>query len=170
MGSDQTLEQKITALGLTAPRITPDQIDALMRKLSYHTYVIPGTTTTVAAAMDSTGFVVALGMAACISPANFREVLGRDMAIAKAKASAMDELWKLEGYRLSKNIQQASSSGLLAGLSAYQHEGLADDASFVGDVASGFCVAFDRLAIASLSTSTLGQQATTHHDGAAEKV
>lgn len=166
MGSDQALEQKITVLGLTAPRVTPDQIDALMRKLSYHTYVIPGTTTTIAAAMDSMGFVVALGMASCVSPANFREVLGRDMAISKAKAAAADELWKLEGYRLSKNIQQASSSGLLAGLGSYRPEELAGDVSFVGDVASGFCVA----SLASPSSSTLGQQAPAHHDGAPEKV
>lgn len=166
MGSDETLEQKITALGLNAPRVTPAQIDALVRKLNYHTYVIPGTTTTVAAAMDSTGFVVALGMSACVSLANFREVLGRDMAISKAKAAAVDELWKLEGYRLSKNVQQAASSGLLAGLGSYQHEGVAGDESFVGDVASGYCVAL----LASPSSATNDQSIVAHHDGAPGKI
>lgn len=141
MSNDQSLEQQITALGLTAPRITFAQIEALTKGLSFHTYVIPGTTTTVAAAIDATGFVVALGTSACVSPANFREVLGRDAAIAKAKALAADELWKLEGYRLKQNIHQASKVGLIAGLEIYQHDGVGDDLMFVGDVATGFCVA-----------------------------
>jgi len=166
MGSDQPLDQKITALGLAVPRVTPDQIDALLRKLSFHTYVIPGTTVTVAAAIDPTGSVVALGMASCDSSEEFRGPIGRGAAISKAKAIAADELWKLERWRLSKNIHQASSSGLLAGLGSYQHEGLAGDVSFVGDVASGFCVA----SLASPSSAPIGQQALAHHDGAPEKV
>lgn len=141
MSNDQSLERQITALGLTAPRITLAQIEALTKGLSFHTYVIPGTTTTVAAAIDATGFVVALGTSACVSPENFREVLGRDAAISKAKALAADELWKLEGYRLKQNIHQASKVGLIAGLEAYAQEGLRDDPMFVGDVATGFCVA-----------------------------
>lgn len=139
MSSDQTLEQQITGLGLTAPCVTPAQIDALTRGLSFHTYVIPGTTTTVAAAIDAAGFVVALGTSSCVSPASVHEKLGRDAAISKAKTLAADELWKLERYRLSKNINQACKHGLLADLGAYANEGLGGDQSFVADVASGFC-------------------------------
>ncbi|WP_454869408.1 Gp49 family protein [Pseudomonas farris] len=163
MSSDQTLEQQITALGLTAPRVTLAQIEALTRSLSFHTYVIPGTTTTVAAAIDAAGFVVALGTSSCVSPANFHEKLGRDAAISKAKTLAADELWKLEGYRLSKNLNQACKAGLLAGLGAYVNEGLGGDQSFVGDVASGFCAEL----IAPAGRPALLR---AHHDGAAEKV
>ena len=139
MSNDVSLEQQIIGLGLTAPRVTPEQIDALVEKLSFHTYVIPGTTTTVASAIDPQGFVVALGTAAAVSAANFNEAIGRNHATAKAKAAARDELWKLEGYRLSKNLCEAAKAGLIAGLSAYQNEGLSDDAQFVADVAVGYC-------------------------------
>jgi hypothetical protein len=141
MSNDQSLERRITALGLTAPRITYQQIEALVKGLSYHTYVVPGTTTTVAAAIDATGFVVALGTSACVSPENFNEVLGRDAAISKAKTLATDELWKLEGYRLKQNLHQASKVGLIGGLEIYAQEGLRDDLLFVGDLATGYCVA-----------------------------
>jgi hypothetical protein len=141
MSNDQSLEQQITALGLTAPRIAFAQIEALTKELSFHTYVIPGTTTTVAAAIDATGFVVALGTSACVSPENFREVLGRDAAISKAKALAADELWKLEGYRLKQNLHQAARVGLIAGLEVYKRDGVAADQMFVGDFATGCCVA-----------------------------
>ncbi len=141
MSNDQSLEQQITALGLTAPRITPDQIDAMVEALSYHTYVIPGTTTTVASAIDPLGFVVAIDSASSVSAENFNEVFGRNAAISKAKAAAKKELWKLEGYRLSKNLHQAAKVGLIAGLEIYQHDGVGDDLMFVGDVATGFCVA-----------------------------
>ncbi|MDD1141646.1 Gp49 family protein [Pseudomonas sp. TNT2022 ID233] len=153
MSNDQSLERRITALGLTAPRITYTQIEALVKAMSYHTYVVPGTTTTIAAAIDPTGFVVALGTSACVSPENFNEVLGRDAAISKAKTLAADELWKLEGYRLKQNLHQASKVGLIAGLELYADENIRDDLMFVGDLATGFCVASIGASPASSSAS-----------------
>jgi hypothetical protein len=141
MSNDQSLEQQITALGLTAPRITPAQIDAMVDALGYHTYVIPGTTTTVAAAIDKTGFVVSTGFARSIASSNFDEVFGRNTAIGRAKSAAREALWELEGYRLRRNLAEASKVGLIAGLEAYAQEGLRDDLLFVGDLATGFCVA-----------------------------
>ena len=141
MSNSQSLEQQITALGLTAPRITPDQVDALVEKLNYHTYVIPGTTTTVAAAIDQHGFVVALDKAGAVSAENFNESLGRNAAIAKVKAVARNKLWEFEGYRLKQNIAQASQVGLIATLSAYSADESARSAEFVDDMASSFCAA-----------------------------
>lgn len=110
---DQALEAEIRALGLTAPRVTLAQIDALVDSLSFHTYVIPGTTTTVAAAIGPGDFVVALGTSAAVSPENFREQLGRDAAIAKARAKARDKLWELEGWRLKRNLLDLRDAGML---------------------------------------------------------
>lgn len=110
---DHALEAQIRALGLTAPRVTVEQIDALVDALSFHTYVIPGTTTTVAAAIGPGEFVVALGTSATVSPENFREQLGRDEAIAKAKAMARDKLWELEGWRLKRNLLDLRDAGML---------------------------------------------------------
>lgn len=141
MSNVESLEQQIAALGFTAPRIAPDQIDAMVDKLSYHTYVVPGTTTTVAFAIDQTSFVVAQGQARSLAAANFDEVIGRNAAISRAKSAAREALWELEGYRLRRNILEASKVGLIAGLEIYQHESMPDDLVFVGDLAAGICAA-----------------------------
>lgn len=44
--TEETIEQEIQRKGLTAPRVTPAQIDATIAHVQYH--VFPGTTTTVA--------------------------------------------------------------------------------------------------------------------------
>lgn len=142
MSNDASIEHQIRQLGLTAPRITPAQVDALVQDLSYHTYVVPGTTTTIAAAIDPAGFVVALGTASCVSPENFNEALGRNAAISKATSAARDELWKLEGYRLKRNLVEAHKVGLLANLALYKDDASAvADPAFVADLASGHCAA-----------------------------
>ena len=165
MSNDVSIEQQITALGLTAPRVTLAQIDALVDKLSFHTYVVPGTTTTVASAIDSEGFVVATGLSACVSAANFNEALGRNAAISKAKSTARDELWKLEGYRLSKNLSSAAKAGLIAGLEIYIDDAVGDHL-FVGDFASGLCVAGDRCARLACISPSPEKDLVTHQKGA----
>lgn len=97
---DAALEGKINALGLNAPRITPALIDSIMETVTYHTYVIPGTTTTVASAKAANGFVLAIESSAAASPANFNEVVGAERAIQKVNGKARDELWKLTGWQL----------------------------------------------------------------------
>ncbi|MGL4265048.1 MAG: Gp49 family protein [Afipia sp.] len=153
MSNAESLEQQIVALGLTAPRITPAQIDALVEQLSFHTSVIPGTTTTLASAINPSGFEIVTASAGCVSPENFNESLGRNHAIAKAKASARNELWRLEGYRLKQNLFEASKAGLIAGLEVYQHEGMPDDVMFVGDLAAGICAAAIKVSLPPLQTS-----------------
>lgn len=76
--------------------------------------MIPGTTTTVAAAIGPGEFVVALGVAASASVENFDEVIGRNRAISKAEVKARAKLWELEGWRLKRNLLDLSEAGLLA--------------------------------------------------------
>lgn len=140
MSNDQSLEQQIVALGLTAPRITPEQIDALVEQLSFHTSVIPGTTTTLASALNPCGFEIVTESAGCVSAENFNEAIGRNHAITKARAAARNELWRLEGYRLKQNLIEASKVGLIAGLEAYAADAVGDPL-IVADLATGFCVA-----------------------------
>lgn len=97
--SDDKMEQEIIAKGLTAPRITNDQITKLMESVNYHTYVVPGTTTTVAVAMRD-GFTLCQEITACVDPANFDAELGKKYAIEKAASVARNKLWELEGYKL----------------------------------------------------------------------
>lgn len=102
---DAEMERDIEAFGLTAPRVTPDQIDALMRGVRYEVQVVPGTTTTLATAIAANGFTLAIGMTACADPANFNAELGAKYAIKDAEAKARQELWKLEGWRLKCHLE-----------------------------------------------------------------
>ncbi|WP_421180349.1 Gp49 family protein [Aeromonas enteropelogenes] len=105
-GSDADMERDIEALDLTAPRVTPEQIDALMAGVVYHTHVVPGTTTTLATAIAANGFTLAIGMTACADPANFNEEFGAKYAIRDAESKARSQLWKLEGWRLKCELQR----------------------------------------------------------------
>lgn len=105
---DAEMEREIQTLGLTAPRVTPDQIDALMRGVRYEVQVVPGTTTTLATAIAANGFTLAIGMTACADPANFNAELGAKYAIKDAEAKARQELWKLEGWRLKCHLDEVS--------------------------------------------------------------
>ena len=103
---DAEMEREIQTLGLTAPRVTPDQIDALMRGVRYEVQVVHGTTTTLATAIAANGFTLAIGMTACADPANFNAELGAKYAIKDAEAKARQELWKLEGWRLKCHLEK----------------------------------------------------------------
>ncbi|MCX2515808.1 Gp49 family protein [Pseudomonas aeruginosa] len=108
---DKALEAQILAKGLTAPRVLPEQIDDLVNQLSFHTYVIPGTTVTVAAAIAPGNFVVAIGKAGAASAENFDEMVGRNRAISRAKDAARGQLWELECYRLKRNLLDLQEIG-----------------------------------------------------------
>ncbi|HHQ4662239.1 TPA: Gp49 family protein [Aeromonas veronii] len=103
---DAEMERDIETLGLTAPRVTPDQIEALMRGVRYEVQVVPGTTTTLATAIAANGFTLAIGMTSCADPANFNAELGAKYAIKDAEAKARQELWKLEGWRLKCHLEK----------------------------------------------------------------
>lgn len=98
MSTDETaLEQDLQAKGLTAPRLTPDDIDGVIQREDYH--VFPGTTLTVCALTLRNGFVVT-GTSAAASPANYDEAIGRQIARANARA----RIWELEGYLLRERL------------------------------------------------------------------
>lgn len=106
--NDQDIEQAIQAKGLTAPRVTPAHIKALMDRIVYTFDVRPnGSTTTLAHAFLDGDFYLATGVSACVSVENFDAELGKDIAIAGAKAAAEDKLWELEGYALRKRLAAA---------------------------------------------------------------
>jgi len=117
--NDQVIEQEIVAKGLTAPRVTPDLINALMTQLSFSTHVFPGTTTTIALAQIE-GFTVGVGQSACVSAANFNAELGAKIAIDNAKGLAREKLWELEGYVLKRTLanQQPAPGAAFPGYNA----------------------------------------------------
>lgn len=96
MNNDQ-LELVLVEKGLTAPRITPDDIASKVKSEDY--YVFPGTTLTVCCLTLENGFQVT-GESACASPENFDEQVGRDIA----KQNAVEKIWQLEGYLLKQHL------------------------------------------------------------------
>tara|TARA_R110000744_G_scaffold240701_3_gene358103 strand:+ start:1219 stop:1539 length:321 start_codon:yes stop_codon:yes gene_type:complete len=98
--NEENIEKQIQDKRLTAPRVTPDQIDSLMDDVNVHCYIVPGTTTTVATAFLSNGFTLGCEFSACASPENFDAAIGISIAKGNVLATARKKLWELEGYSL----------------------------------------------------------------------
>lgn len=119
MSDDQSIEQEIQAKGLTAPRVTPADIEANI--LSEH-YFTAGDGYAGAAALtveedgliqppeqlDLLTFCVLIlqngytvtGESACASPENFDAEVGRKIA----RANAINKVWPLMGYALKQQL------------------------------------------------------------------
>lgn len=95
--NEQQVEQEIQSKGLTAPRLTPNLIDATIASEKYH--VFEGTCLTVCCLTLKNGFTVT-GESACASPGNFNVELGQKIA----KQNARDKIWALEGYLLRQKL------------------------------------------------------------------
>ena len=122
--NDQTIEQEIQAKGLTAPRITPADIEANIVSEHYFTardgrrgaladgtYVgreRPRPAEEDLAALDLLTFCVLVlrngftvtGESACASPENFDAELGRKIA----RQNAVQKIWPLMGYELRSQL------------------------------------------------------------------
>lgn len=120
--NDQQIEQEIQAKGLTAPRVTPADIEANIAHEVYFT-ADHGTTGAMAALelhsrhpgnvehigalrlltfcvlVLRNGFTVT-GESACASPENFNAELGRKIA----RQNAVQKLWPLMGYALKERL------------------------------------------------------------------
>ena len=103
MGERET-EAAIVAAGKTAPRLTPELIDAAIAGEDYH--VFAGSQLTVCCLTLANGFTVT-GESACASPANFDAAIGRDIA----RSNARQKIWALEGYLLKQRLFEAANSG-----------------------------------------------------------
>lgn len=99
--SEEAVEREIQEKGLTAPRLTPQLIDATIVAADYHRF--PGTTTTVCLLTLKNGFSV-VGESACASPENFDEALGKKIAHDNAR----NKIWQLEGYLLRQRLHEAA--------------------------------------------------------------
>jgi N-acetylglucosamine-6-phosphate deacetylase len=94
---EETIEAEIQEKGLTAKRITPEDLDAEIVAEDYH--VFPGSCLTVCCLTLRNGFTVT-GESACASPENFNAELGQKIA----RANAREKLWPLLGFRLCDQL------------------------------------------------------------------
>lgn len=114
--NDQTIEQEIQAKGLTAPRVTPEDVEANIAEEYYFTaeqgafaaatapkgsdVVNPSLSLlTFCVLVLRNGFTV-VGHSACASPENFDAELGKKIA----RSNARDKIWALEGYALRERL------------------------------------------------------------------
>lgn len=114
--NDQSIEQQIQAKGLTAPRITPEDIEANIAECHYFTAGegVAGATgvypngghpgqplalLTFCVLVLNNDFTVT-GESACASPENFDAELGRKIA----RQNAVAKIWPLMGYELRSNL------------------------------------------------------------------
>lgn len=95
--NESETEAMIQAKGKTAPRLTPESINAVIKDTAYHRF--PGTTLTVCAITLTNGFIVT-GESAAASPENFDEVIGQKIAFENARG----KIWPLEGYLLRERL------------------------------------------------------------------
>ena len=108
------IEQEIQAKGLTAPRITPADIEANIASEHYFTaeqgaevaapsygdkYPAALSLLTLCVLVLRNGFTVT-GESACASPENFNAEIGRKIA----RANAVNKIWPLMGYELKSRL------------------------------------------------------------------
>lgn len=106
------IEQKIQAKGLTAPRVTPADIEENISGEYYFTAAdatrespqLPGLELlTFCVLVLRNGFTVT-GESACASPENFDAELGRTIA----RQNAISKVWPLMGYELKQRLHEES--------------------------------------------------------------
>lgn len=107
---DGAIEQKIQAKGLTAPRVTPADIEANIAAENSFTIAAACEALghpvhdshkllTICVLVLKNGFTVT-GESACASPENFDAEVGRKIAFENAK----QKLWPLMGYALKEKL------------------------------------------------------------------
>ena len=118
--NDETIEQEIQAKGLTAPRVTPADIEANITSEFYFTAadgvegasghrpnsVRAGTALGLLTFCDlvlRNGFTVT-GESACASPENFDAEIGRKIA----RQNAVAKIWPLLGFSLKQKLHEAA--------------------------------------------------------------
>ena len=121
--NDQAIENEIQAKGLTAPRITPDDIEANISSEHYFTAADGDDSENAESIGDErggayeklrlltfcvlvlkNGFTVT-GESACASPENFDAEIGRKIA----RENAVGKVWPLMGYELRSKLALAKA-------------------------------------------------------------
>ena len=101
--NDQSIEQEIQDKGLTAPRITPDDIEAnivdteIVRHVSKTGQVLRWAVLTT-----SNGFAVVGKPSCAVSSANDNAEIGEKVAVENSR----EELWPLMGYALKERLSK----------------------------------------------------------------
>ena len=120
MSTDKAIEQEIQAKGLTAPRVTPADIEANIASEHYFVasdaiqhdnavnhaakdiggWVLGGTQLLTFCVLQLRNGFTVTGESACASPENFDAEIGRIIA----RQNAVQKIWPLMGYELRTKL------------------------------------------------------------------
>jgi hypothetical protein len=98
--SEQEIEQELRDKGLNAPRLTPEDIDAVIFSETFT--ILPSGKAMVCELVLVNGFSVR-GESSCVSKENFNLEIGMRIS----REDARDKVWMLEGYLLQERLFQA---------------------------------------------------------------
>jgi hypothetical protein len=99
--SERAIEQMIQAKGLTAPRITPEDVDANIQCTEVVEHTTPsGQVLRWAVLTTQCGYAVSGKPSCSVSSENDNAELGCAIAIKNAR----DEMWALMGYALKQKL------------------------------------------------------------------
>lgn len=98
MDSDIAMEKKIQELGLTAPRVTLEQV---LHVIANEAFIHPIDTTLTLCILTLKNGTVLVGKSACVSPENFKVEVGTKLA----HDDAVRQIWALEGYALAERLR-----------------------------------------------------------------
>ena len=98
---DQAIEQEIQAKGLTAPRVTPEDLDANIIDVEIVKHVsVSGQVLRWAVLTTRNGYAVVGRPSVSVS----RENDDAEIGVAVATANSKNELWPLMGYELRTKL------------------------------------------------------------------
>lgn len=125
--NDHAIEQQIQVKGLTAPRVTPADIERNIAEAYYFNGLDAAAASCIPEHQGSlsvltfcvlvlrNGFTVT-GESACASPENFDAEIGRQIA----RENAVNKLWPLMGYALKQQLHEASPCAMCGQVDAGQ--------------------------------------------------
>ena len=101
---DKSIEAEIIAKGLTAPRVTPADIEANIKHVEYVKHVSHGGQVLRWAVLTTkSGYAVVGNPSVAVSPENDNEEIGQKVAFENSK----QDLWPLMGYALKEKLHVA---------------------------------------------------------------
>lgn len=104
--NDQTIEQAIQAKGLTAPRVTLDELNSNIVSVEIVKHIAPsGQVLRWCVLTTRNGYAVTGRPSVSVSPENDNAELGEQIA----RDNARNELWPLMGYALKERLAASST-------------------------------------------------------------
>ena len=102
--NDQAIEKEIQAKGLTAPRVTPADLEANIADVEIVKHISKsGQVLRWAVLTTESGFAVVGKPSCAASPENDNAEIGESIAVSNSK----EEMWLLMGYELKCRLHKA---------------------------------------------------------------